>query len=167
MGVHYLSWNYDQMGVVATLRLTDVDDNSVAWQKFLPSGPIALLPLTNEFSSLVWSTGLEHARSLLSLPEEQFVDAVNDAIVSGDMISDPRSSVVLPFQWKRHERQPLAEGALRIVDGLLDAALNRQPNAVRQLPPTVGGCEAGTRAAFPLGFGHATNYIGVGVALVG
>lgn len=40
-------------------------------------------------------------------------------------------------------------------------------NAVRQLPPTIAECEPKSRAAFPLGFGHASNYITKGVALVG
>lgn len=40
-------------------------------------------------------------------------------------------------------------------------------NAVRQLPPTISGFDIESRAAFPLGFGHATNYVSKGVALVG
>lgn len=56
--------------------------------------------------------------------------------------------------------------AARFVDGLLNFA-NRPTNAVRQLPPSVSGFDEGSRAAFPLGFGHAACYVDRGVALVG
>jgi ubiquinone biosynthesis monooxygenase Coq6 len=38
-------WMYDEHGVVATLQLEAFSDNRTAWQRFLPSGPIALLPV--------------------------------------------------------------------------------------------------------------------------
>ena len=38
--------------------------------------------LTDNLSSLVWSTTLEHAKQLVSLEEDRFVDAVNNAFVS-------------------------------------------------------------------------------------
>ena len=38
--------------------------------------------LTDNLSSLVWSTTLEHAKQLVLLEEDRFVDAVNNAFVS-------------------------------------------------------------------------------------
>lgn len=53
----------------------------MAWQRFLPDGVIALLPLSNNLSSIVWSTGIETVNELLELPETEFIDAVNHAFV--------------------------------------------------------------------------------------
>lgn len=70
------------------------------------------------------------------------------------------------LQWKKYDKKYGVEKAAQFVDGLLKS-FNRPSNAVRQLPPSVKACEEGSRAAFPLGFGHATNYVAKGVALVG
>lgn len=45
--------------------------------------------------------------------------------------------------------------------------MNFPLDTVRRYPPKIAKIEEGSRAAFPLGFGHATNYITKGVALVG
>lgn len=40
-----LGWDYDAQGVVATLKLDPERPNNTAWQRFLPTGPIAILPV--------------------------------------------------------------------------------------------------------------------------
>ena len=53
-GLRTLGWRYDQRGVVATVQ-TDAP-NGTAWQRFLPAGPLALLPVRGGMSNIVWST---------------------------------------------------------------------------------------------------------------
>lgn len=106
MGVDNFTMNYNQMGLIATVELEEVllllilsfnqtsklsrsyidsslqtDENVVAWQRFLPDGVIALLPLTSNLSSIVWSADTKMVKDLLQLPEPAFVDAVNQAFV--------------------------------------------------------------------------------------
>ncbi|XP_019880267.2 ubiquinone biosynthesis monooxygenase COQ6, mitochondrial [Aethina tumida] len=148
MQVHYLSWNYDQMGVVATLQFAEKSTNDTAWQRFIPTGPIALLPLTDELSSLVWSTTPQHAKHLLQLTDDEFVEALNESL------------------WKSFKTNSIVE---QVTHGFSNfwRALNCPSDIMRQLPPKICGCQEKSRAAFPLGFGHASNYIGKGVVLVG
>jgi len=145
-----LSWKYDQSGVVATLHLGEITENVVAWQKFLPTGPIALLPLTENLSSLVWSTIPEHAKQLVSMEEDRFVDAINNAF------------------WEDFERNPFVDQATRM-SYLLASVIQPWTNLTSgiQSPPSVSAVEEGSRAMFPYGFGHATEYVRPRLALLG
>ncbi|XP_024938933.1 ubiquinone biosynthesis monooxygenase COQ6, mitochondrial [Cephus cinctus] len=148
MGVQYIKWNYDQMGIVATVKLGEPTANIVAWQRFLPGGPVALLPLTDTLSSLVWSVSHEKAKELLKLEEEHFVDAINDAL------------------WKVYHRDGIVESGMKALQQLL-AGLSLQTGVTKQLPPSAAGIVEGSRAAFPLGFGHSVCYVKPGSVLVG
>lgn len=44
---------------------------------------------------------------------------------------------------------------------------NYQNKTIKFTPPIVTGVTQGSRASFPLGFGHACQYVGHRVALVG
>ena len=68
-----LSWQYHQMGLVATLKISTSEPNVTAWQRFLPSGPIALLPLGPTTSSLVWTVPKAELQALLNMKEEVII----------------------------------------------------------------------------------------------
>ncbi|CAB3360542.1 Hypothetical predicted protein [Cloeon dipterum] len=151
IGGKYLSWNYDYMGVVATLKFSEATSNVVAWQRFLPTGPIALLPLNDEMSSLVWSLPNDRAKQVLELSAESFVDAVNDAF------------------WKQHKQEQVVVDTTRSLGRTLASILpfSTSSPGSQQLQPTVASVEEGSRAAFPLGFGHASYYARLGAVLIG
>ena len=69
---------YGQSAVVATVR-TGLHHRHTAWQRFLPSGPLAFLPLSGHYSSIVWSTTPEQAEQLMGMDEAQFADCLGDA----------------------------------------------------------------------------------------
>lgn len=81
MGVNHFEMSYNQMGLIATVELSECEDNFVAWQRFLPHGVIALLPLSENLSSIVWSTGIDQFKNLMRLNDAEFIDAVNHAFV--------------------------------------------------------------------------------------
>ncbi|XP_034273970.1 ubiquinone biosynthesis monooxygenase COQ6, mitochondrial [Pantherophis guttatus] len=148
VGIQNIHYQYDQSAVVATLHLSEATDNNVAWQRFLPSGPIALLPLSDTASSLVWSTSHEHALQLQSMDEENFVDSVNSAFWSNANHSDFIDTAASMFR---------SAVSLLMPSG----------TAARQLPPSVAKVDPKSRAVFPLGLGHATEYVQDRVALIG
>jgi 2-octaprenyl-6-methoxyphenol hydroxylase len=71
LGINTIGWSYPQTGIVATVE-HDKPHNGVAYEHFLPSGPFAILPMTGNRSSLVWTEAKTKAPGLLSLDEEGF-----------------------------------------------------------------------------------------------
>ncbi|CAM4570722.1 unnamed protein product [Lepidochelys olivacea] len=147
-GIQNIHYQYDQSAVVATLLLSEATDNNVAWQRFLPSGPIALLPLSDTASSLVWSTSHEHASQLLSMDEESFVDTINSAF------------------WSNLHHSDFIDTAGSVFRSAI-SLLMPSGTAARQLPPSIAKVEPKSRAVFPLGMGHATEYVRHRMALIG
>jgi 2-octaprenylphenol hydroxylase len=68
--------DYDHHAIVATVKCSQGHQNT-AWQVFLETGPLALLPLensngNNDLCSIVWSTSPEDAQRLNALNHEEF-----------------------------------------------------------------------------------------------
>ena len=71
MGINTIGWSYLQTGIVATVE-HEKPHNGVAYEHFLPSGPFAILPMTGNRSSLVWTESKTKAPGLLALDETGF-----------------------------------------------------------------------------------------------
>ena len=69
-GLGTRGWDYDQHAVVAIVR-PERHHNGIAWQHFLPTGPVALLPIDDGRCSVVWSTSTEQAEILKAMPDDE------------------------------------------------------------------------------------------------
>jgi 2-octaprenyl-6-methoxyphenol hydroxylase len=70
-GIDVHGWSYGQSGVVATVHL-ERDHQGVAYEYFLPSGPFAILPLTEQRASLVWTEPTRRGEALRGARDEVF-----------------------------------------------------------------------------------------------
>lgn len=77
-GIPVSGWGYDQSALVCTVQ-AEKGNQATAWQRFMPDGPLALLPMEQEYFSIVWSTSPQHASELAGLPAEAFDQALTRA----------------------------------------------------------------------------------------
>ncbi|MGE5153778.1 MAG: UbiH/UbiF/VisC/COQ6 family ubiquinone biosynthesis hydroxylase [Bdellovibrio bacteriovorus] len=77
-GIPTRGWDYDQQAIVANVR-PELWHAETAWQRFLPTGPLALLPLADGRCSIVWSATQGRAQELLDLDDQGFSDALTEA----------------------------------------------------------------------------------------
>lgn len=152
-GIPSRGWDYNRHGVVATLHLLEPgwggEEYKIAYQRFLPTGPAAMLPLPGKMASLVWSTTPERAARLKMLNTEDFVAMVNAAF---------RLSAVDLEYLHTIERGQKGEVEWRLKHTRFDE---------RKLPMEVVNVQQGSVAAFPLKMRHADTYTGERVALLG
>lgn len=136
-GIELKTWDYDHTAIIATVQ-THLSHDSIARQCFLPTGPLAFLPLADKHtSSIVWSVTKDTCTHLLSLNDADFSKQLAEAFENtlGPIISiSKRHSFPLRM---RHAKQVVCEGLALIGDaahtihplagqgvnlGLLDAA---------------------------------------------
>ena len=70
-GIRYTGWDYPQKGLVCTVEHAE-PHGGVAHEYFLPSGPFAILPLTGNRSSLVWTEKTAVAEAAMGLDDAGF-----------------------------------------------------------------------------------------------
>lgn len=72
-GIKIVGWSYDQAGIVCTVA-HEIPHHGEAQERFLKPGPFAILPMTGNRSSLVWTEQTERAKVIMALPEAEFAE---------------------------------------------------------------------------------------------
>jgi len=70
-------FDYGQDAIVTSVSL-EKSHQSTAWQSFLPTGPVAMLPLQDGQCSIVWSCDRDYADELMESSDETFCEALSD-----------------------------------------------------------------------------------------
>lgn len=70
IGVH--SWSYPQQALVASVQ-TALPQQEITWQRFVPSGPQAFLPLSGSNGSAVWYHRPAEIQRLIGLSDDAFL----------------------------------------------------------------------------------------------
>ncbi|TFY70136.1 hypothetical protein EVG20_g2879 [Dentipellis fragilis] len=180
-GIGSFGWSYDTTAIVATLLHSPrtIVPNTTAYQRFLPTGPIAFLPLSPTASSLVWSTKPPLAAALSKADPEILTSMINaafrlpevslrylharilDSVNSGSMLT--ANEIKDEIAWREHSHSIDAHSAY--ASASVDPAvvnIGIPPVGAESLPPLVEGIQPGTAASFPLRFNHTEQYIGEG-----
>lgn len=71
-GIRRTGWGYGQTALVCAVE-HEQPHHGIAQQFFMPSGPLAILPLKGNRSSIVWSETEEDARAIAALDDEDFL----------------------------------------------------------------------------------------------
>ena len=70
-GIATHGWKYDQAAIVTTVG-HEREHGGCAVEHFLPAGPFAILPLTGQRCSIVWTENAAEAERIIALPDDQF-----------------------------------------------------------------------------------------------
>ncbi|ROR34156.1 UbiH/UbiF/VisC/COQ6 family ubiquinone biosynthesis hydroxylase [Inmirania thermothiophila] len=87
-GIATVGWPYRQRTIVGHVT-TSRRHRDTAWQRFLPTGPVAFLPLADGRCSLAWHNDEGRAEALMALEEADFLAALEAASggVLGEMLA--------------------------------------------------------------------------------
>ncbi len=178
-GIGDYGWPYDRRGLVGTLRCRGFESGEppvghTAYQRFLPSGTIAFLPLSNSTASMVWTLEPEVAAALTLLHRD-----------TAGSVEEPLARLVdaaFRLPWSHIERlfervvaytkHPISEGSQRNWSWLnLEIPTEAEwaerglgeplsESGTGEVPPKVLSLDARSVASFPLNLKHADAYLG-------
>jgi len=165
-----ISLSYGRRAITCTV-LMNQSLNRIAFQRFQPNGPIALLPIQgiptktgHYYANIVWSTTPDEARTLNSLTDAEFTNELNQILQMGPTTTPTLYS---PFS------TPFAKAAYgldRILQslntGLTMSNWTERPESSFIVPPIINQV-VGPRLDFDLNLMQATKYVSGRIILVG
>ena len=86
-GIKRLGWDYGQTALVCSLA-HDLPHHGIAHQFFMPTGPLAILPLPGNRCSIVWSETHARAAEINALDDGAYLDILRPRF--GDFLGDIR-----------------------------------------------------------------------------
>lgn len=99
-GIDGIQHDYQQSALIANIAVSTPHQGK-AFERFTTDGPLALLPLTQQRYSLVWTCQPEQALALKALPETEFIAALQQAFgYSAGVFSGVGNRVVYPLKLK-------------------------------------------------------------------
>ena len=84
-GIKRIGWGYGQTALVCAIE-HEKPHGGIAHQFFMPAGPLAILPLTGNRSSIVWSETEANATAFNALSDEEYLTMLRPRI--GDFLGE-------------------------------------------------------------------------------
>ncbi len=132
-GIGRRGWGYGQTAITCAVEHA-LPHHGIAHQFFMPGGPLAILPLTGNRCSIVWSVASDNATRIMALDDAGFLEAMRPAF--GSFLGE------IELAGKRHA-YPLG---LSLADDFVAERLALVGDAAHGLHPVAGqGLNAGLR----------------------
>lgn len=77
LGIDATVWDYGQTAIISNVT-TEKPHQNVAYERFTAHGPMAVLPMTEGRSALVWTVPSEQAEEILQLSDRQILDRLQE-----------------------------------------------------------------------------------------
>ena len=84
-GIPYRQQSYEQTAIVTNVE-TELFHDHIAYERFMSTGPLALLPMGNTRSAVVWSVPSCHVEEMLQWDDDGFLDELQNAF--GDRLGN-------------------------------------------------------------------------------
>ncbi|MGD9844434.1 MAG: ubiquinone biosynthesis hydroxylase [Variibacter sp.] len=128
-GIAKVAWTYRQSAIVTTVA-HERGHGGRAQEHFLPAGPFAILPLTRNRASIVWTEETREAERIVALPDAEFMTEFERrfGLELGDItLAGPRRVFPLGFMMARSfiaERLALVGDAAHVIHPIAGQGLN-------------------------------------------